>query len=92
MFLSDIEGEIQYERPSKGVSGMNRDILEGKWRQIRGQVKTQWGKLTDDELDEIEGNVDLLVGKIQEKYGQTRAEIERDLDMLLSEEPSPRMR
>ncbi len=71
---------------------MNRDILEGKWRQIRGQVKTQWGKLTDDELDEIEGNVDLLVGKIQEKYGQTRAEIERDLDMLLSEEPSPRMR
>jgi len=71
---------------------MNRDILEGKWRQIRGHVKTQWGKLTDDELDEIEGNVDLLVGKIQEKYGQTRAEIERDLDMLLSEEPSPRMR
>jgi len=71
---------------------MNRDILEGKWRQIRGHVKTQWGKLTDDELDEIEGNVDLLVGKIQEKYGQTRAEIERDLDMLLAEEPSPRMR
>ena len=71
---------------------MNRDILEGKWRQIRGHVKTQWGRLTDDELDEIEGNVDLLVGKIQEKYGQTRAEIERDLDMLLAEEPSPRMR
>jgi uncharacterized protein YjbJ (UPF0337 family) len=71
---------------------MNKDILEGKWRQLRGRIKTQWGKLTDDELDEIEGNFDLLIGKVQEKYGQTRAEIERDLNMLLSEEPSPRMR
>lgn len=71
---------------------MNKDILEGKWRQIRGRIKTQWGKLTDDELDEIGGNLDLLIGKIQEKYGQTREEIERDFDMLLSEEPSPRMR
>lgn len=79
-------------RPPKGVGAMNRDVLEGKWRQFRGRIKTQWGKLTDDELDEIEGNFDLLVGKIQEKYGQTRAEIERDLNMLLAEEPSPRMR
>jgi len=71
---------------------MNWDRVEGNWKEIRGKAKQQWGKLTDDELDEIEGNVDLLVGKIQEKYGQTRAEIERDLDMLLSEEPSPRMR
>lgn len=71
---------------------MNRDELHGKWRQIRGQIKAQWGRLTDDELDEIEGNVEMLIGKIQEKYGQTRAEIARDLDRLLPAEPSPRTR
>jgi len=71
---------------------MNRDELKGKWRQLRGHIKVKWGQLTDDELDQIDGNYEILVGKIQEKYGQTRAEIERDLDMLLSEEPSPRMR
>jgi len=71
---------------------MNRDELHGKWRQIRGQIKAQWGRLTDDELDEIEGNVEMLIGKIQEKYGQTRAEIVRDLDRLLPAEPSPRTR
>lgn len=71
---------------------MNTDVLEGKWKQFRGRIKTQWGKLTDDELDQIQGNVEVLIGKIQEKYGQTRSEVERDLDTLLSEEPSPRMR
>lgn len=71
---------------------MNRDELHGKWRQIRGQIKAQWGRLTDDELDEIEGNVEMLIGKIQEKYGQTRAEIARDLDRLLPAEPAPRTR
>ncbi|HEU5299956.1 MAG TPA: CsbD family protein, partial [bacterium] len=51
---------------------MNRDALMGKWKQIRGEIKQQWGKLTDDELDQIEGSYDILVGKIQEKYGQSR--------------------
>ena len=63
---------------------MNRDEFEGKWRQLRGSVKVKWGQLTDNELDEVSGNFELLVGKIQEKYGQTREEIERQLDMLVT--------
>jgi uncharacterized protein YjbJ (UPF0337 family) len=51
---------------------MNWDIVEGKWNQFKGQVKEQWGKLTDDELDVIAGNRDKLVGKIQESYGVSR--------------------
>jgi uncharacterized protein YjbJ (UPF0337 family) len=66
---------------------MNRDEFEGKWRQLRGSVKAKWGQLTDNELDEIAGNYELLVGKIQEKYGHTRQEIEQQLDMLVTEKP-----
>jgi uncharacterized protein YjbJ (UPF0337 family) len=52
---------------------MNRDIFEGNWKQIKGKVKEQWGKLTDDDLDRIDGKREQLVGRIQERYG-----IERD--------------
>ncbi len=68
------------------VEAMNRDQIEGKWRQIRGEIKKQWGKLTDSELDQVEGNMDVLVGKIQEKYGGTREEIRRRLDAMESKE------
>ena len=69
---------------------MNRDDLMGKWMQLRGRIKEQWGKLTDDELDQMEGNYEMLIGKIQEKYGQRREEIERRLDGMLEGTPSPR--
>ena len=65
---------------------MNKDQLAGKWRQFRGRVKAEWGKLTDDDLDRISGNYDMLVGKIQETYGKSREEIERRLDRLDREE------
>ena len=58
---------------------MNWDIVEGKWTQFKGDVKKQWGKLTDDELDVIAGNRDKLVGKIQEKYGCTMDEAEKQV-------------
>jgi uncharacterized protein YjbJ (UPF0337 family) len=61
---------------------MNRDTIEGSWMQIKGKVKAKWGKLTDDELDEAEGNYDMLCGKIQKAYGQTREEVEKDLERL----------
>lgn len=64
---------------------MNEDILKGKWKQFRGQVKETWGELTDDELDEIEGRRDKLVGKLQEKYGYTRAQAESELDRFMRE-------
>jgi uncharacterized protein YjbJ (UPF0337 family) len=51
---------------------MNNDVFAGKWKQFRGQVKIWWGKLTDDDLDKIEGNYDKLIGLLQEKYGYTK--------------------
>ncbi len=59
---------------------MNKEEMKGKWNQLKGQVKKQWGKLTDDDLDRIEGNRDILVGKIQERYGKTKEEAEREVD------------
>lgn len=60
---------------------MNKDILEGKWKQIRGEAKVWWGKLTDDDLDRAAGKFEVLAGILQEKYGYTReaasAEIEK---------------
>ncbi len=48
---------------------MNRNRMEGSWEQVKGQVQKMWGKLTNDDLDVIEGNRKLLAGKIQERYG-----------------------
>ncbi len=57
---------------------MNNDVFEGKWKQIRGKAKVWWGKLTDDDLDKVEGNYEKLVGLLQEKYGYTREEAEEE--------------
>ena len=58
---------------------MNQDIFEGNWKQFKGKVKEQWGKLTDDDLDVISGKRDQLVGRIQERYGVARDEAEKQL-------------
>ena len=58
---------------------MNWDRVEGNWKQFRGKVREKWGKLTDDELDEIAGRKDQLLGKIQERYGIAKEEAERQL-------------
>jgi uncharacterized protein YjbJ (UPF0337 family) len=59
---------------------MNRDQWQGKWKQLTGQVKAQWGKLTDDDLDQIDGNRERLEGKIQERYGIEREEAMKQID------------
>ena len=59
---------------------MNQDEFKGKWNQVKGSVKQQWGKLTDNDLAEIEGESDKLVGKIQERYGIAREEAKRRVD------------
>lgn len=64
---------------------MNQDILKGKWNQVVGEIKAQWGDLTDDELTEIDGNRQKLMGKLQEKYGYTRDEAERQVDRFFSD-------
>lgn len=51
---------------------MNKDIVEGKWKQMRGEAKAWWGKLTDDDLDRAAGKFEVLAGILQEKYGYTR--------------------
>ncbi|HET9276132.1 MAG TPA: CsbD family protein [Gemmatimonadales bacterium] len=65
---------------------MNRDWLEGNWKQIRGRLRERWGKLTDDDLDRIAGRTDQLTGRLQELYGTERAEVERELEELFAEE------
>jgi uncharacterized protein YjbJ (UPF0337 family) len=52
----------------------NKDILEGKWKQLRGEVKQWWGDLTDDDVDRISGSWDKLSGALQERYGYTKEE------------------
>ena len=59
---------------------MNWDTVQGKWKQFTGQAKENWGKLTDDDLDQAAGKRDQLVGKIQERYGIARDEAERQVD------------
>ena len=58
---------------------MNWDIIQGKWKQVKGQVKERWGKLTDDDLDRIEGKRDQLVGRLQQTYGVAKDEAERQV-------------
>lgn len=59
---------------------MNRHEIEGNWKQIKGRAKETWGKLTDDDLDEIQGKRERLVGTLQEKYGKSEKEADREVD------------
>ena len=63
---------------------MNEDILKGKWRQIKGEVKSRWGKLTDDDVDRVEGDAEKLIGRVQERYGYQRDEAKREVDDFVS--------
>ena len=74
---------------------MNRDIVAGKWQQLRGKVKEQWGKLTDDDLIQASGSFDKLTGAIRERYGYTRERAEEELERFYKrhveiDEPAPR--
>lgn len=57
---------------------MDNNVFKGKWTQMKGEAKKQWGKLTDDDLDVIDGEKDKLIGKLQEKYGHTREQAETE--------------
>ena len=64
---------------------MNWDIVEGKWDQFKGSAKEKWGDVTDDDVTEMEGKRDKVVGKLQEKYGWTKEKAEQEADAFLSE-------
>lgn len=53
---------------------MNRDVAEGQWNQFKGMIKKQWGKFTDDDLKQIEGNSEAAIGRLQERYGHSKEE------------------
>lgn len=63
---------------------LQENILQGKWNQIKGKIKQQWGEFTDDDIDRIRGNRAEMIGVLQEKYGKTQAEAEQELDEFLS--------
>jgi uncharacterized protein YjbJ (UPF0337 family) len=72
-----------FDENRKEAIPMNQDILAGKWKQMRGQVKQWWGKLTDDDLDRIDGAMDKLAGVLQERYGWERDQAEREIKKRL---------
>jgi len=59
---------------------MNRDKAEGTWKELKGKIKEQWGKLTDDDMTVIEGNRDQLAGRLQQRYGIAREDAERQVE------------
>ncbi len=59
---------------------MNSEQMKGKWNQLKGEAKKQWGNLTDDDLLRIEGNRDKFVGVLQERYGKAKEDAEREVD------------
>jgi len=59
---------------------MNADRLQGNWKQVKGSVKERWGKLTDDDIDVIDGQRDQLIGRIQERYGIAKDEAQTQVD------------
>jgi uncharacterized protein YjbJ (UPF0337 family) len=64
---------------------MNKHILEGKWKQMRGEAKAWWGKLTDNDLDRVAGKFEVLVGLLQEKYGYTREQAADEIDKRVTD-------
>ncbi|MEZ4865789.1 MAG: CsbD family protein [Caldilineaceae bacterium] len=63
---------------------MNSDILKGKWQQLKGSIREQWGELTDDEVAQINGEREQLQGLLQEKYGYTRERAEQEINAYLN--------
>jgi uncharacterized protein YjbJ (UPF0337 family) len=65
---------------------MNNDILKGNWHQIKGKVKEQWGKLTDDELTQVNGSGEKLAGVLQEKYGYQKERAEKEIKSFIDDQ------
>ncbi|WP_424972804.1 CsbD family protein [Dinoroseobacter sp. S76] len=64
---------------------MNWDQIEGEWKQFKGKVQDEWGKLTGDEIDRIDGNRERLEGTIQSKYGKTKEDAKKEVDRWLED-------
>lgn len=62
---------------------MQREQIMGRWNELKGKIKERWGELTDDEIMQAQGNIDQLVGRIQQKYGGSREDIRRQIEQML---------
>jgi uncharacterized protein YjbJ (UPF0337 family) len=62
---------------------MNQEILKGKWLHVKGDVRGWWGRMTEDDVDQIQGDAERFVGKLQERYGYGREQAERELNDFL---------
>ena len=71
---------------------MNKDILKGRWNQVKGDVRAWWGKLTDDDVTQIQGDTEKMIGKLQERYGYARQQAEKELNEFLNAPEGKRRR
>lgn len=70
--------------PNDRGESPNRDVMMGRWKQIRGRVRQEWGKLTDNQVDQINGDYERLIGLLQEQYGYTRQKAMEETDRWLT--------
>ena len=63
---------------------MNKDTLKGKWMQMKGDLRSKWGKLTDDDLAQIQGDTEKFIGKLQERYGYGREQAEKEVNEFMN--------
>ena len=64
---------------------MNEDIFKGKWKELKGSVKEKWGELTDDDVTEVEGKTEKLVGILQEKYGYSKDKAQEEYNKFMDD-------
>jgi len=64
---------------------MNEDIFKGKWKEIKGSVKTKWGNLTDDDITKVEGQSEKLVGILQKKYGYSKNKAQEEYNQFMND-------
>jgi uncharacterized protein YjbJ (UPF0337 family) len=77
-------GSDAQRAPSReGSIPMHRDIAEGQWTQLKGRIRQQWSRLTEDEVERLQGSYERLIGKVQEKYGKAREDASREVNQFL---------
>jgi uncharacterized protein YjbJ (UPF0337 family) len=73
----------------QGGAKMNEDVIKGKWKEIKGGIKEKWGKLTDDEITQVEGKQDQLLGLLQKKYGYSKDQAEQEYKQFMAHYDKP---
>jgi uncharacterized protein YjbJ (UPF0337 family) len=93
------EGASKWDRAEPGANNFLKEIrkmqsneMEGKWQQLKGEVRSRWGKLTDDDIERIAGSKDKLIGALQERYGYIWDEARQMVDRYLDEHGDLRTR